>query len=98
MDLAFHDHRIDAHAAIIERVEPSDLGDAAVDIDDADIGAERIGHVRRVTVADRLEPGLHAGNPPVTREESWRSLCQQPDRLSPLMRICSQTSIKFDSI
>jgi hypothetical protein len=40
MDLPFDDHRIDARAAIIEREEPPDFGDAAVDvdIDDADIG------------------------------------------------------------
>jgi hypothetical protein len=62
MDLPFDDHRTDARAAIIERVEAADLGDAAVDvdIDDADLGTERVGHVRRAIIADRFEPRLHA--------------------------------------
>ena len=36
--------------------------DAGVDVDvhHADIGAERIGHVRRIIIAHRLEPRLHA--------------------------------------
>jgi len=61
MDLPFDDHRVDARAAIVKRVEAADLGDTAVDVDmdDADISAERIGHVRRVIITDRLEPRLH---------------------------------------
>ena len=43
MDLALDDHRVDPRAAIVERIEAADLGDAGidVDVDDADIGAER---------------------------------------------------------
>jgi hypothetical protein len=53
-------HRIDARATIVERVEPADVGDPGLDIDvvDADIGAKRIGHVWRVVITD-LRPGLH---------------------------------------
>ena len=62
--LALDHHRVDAGAAVVERIEAADLGHAGVDvdIDDADIGAERIGHVGRVVVAHRLEPGLEAGD------------------------------------
>ena len=43
VDLALDDHRVDAGAAIVERVEAADLGLAGVDVDvdDADVGAER---------------------------------------------------------
>src|ERR1700693_4180070 len=47
MDLALDDHWIDPRAAIIDCVKATDISDAGidVDVDDADIGAERIGHV-----------------------------------------------------
>ena len=63
VDLALDDHRVDARAAIVERVEAPHLGLAGVDVDvdHADIGAEREGEVRRIVVIDRLEPRLHAG-------------------------------------
>src|SRR5216683_6073804 len=63
MDLAFYDGRIDPRAAIVKGVETADLGNAGIDIDIdyADIGAERIGHVRRIVVTHRLQPRLHAG-------------------------------------
>ena len=64
MDLAFDDHRVDARTAIVEGVEATDIGDAGVDVDvdHADIGAKRIGHVGRIVVADRLQTGLQAGD------------------------------------
>ncbi len=63
MHLALDDHRIDAGAAIVEGVEAADLVDAGIDVDihDADIGAERIGHVGRIVIAYRLEARFHAG-------------------------------------
>ena len=33
MNLALDDHRVDAGAAIVERVEPPDLVDAGIDVD-----------------------------------------------------------------
>ena len=32
-----------------------------IDVDDADIGAERKSEIRRIVIVDRLQPGLHAG-------------------------------------
>src|SRR5438128_12314059 len=62
VDLALHDHRVDDVAAVVDRDEPADLhfAGARVDVDHADVAAERIGEVRWIVVADRLEPGLHA--------------------------------------
>ena len=71
MDLAFDDHRVDAGAAIIQRIELADFGGARIDVDlhHADVGAERIGHVRRVIVADRLETRLDARDRLIVRGE-----------------------------
>ena len=54
VDLALDDHRVDARAAVVDGDEPPDLHlpGAGVDVDDADVGAERVGEVRRVV--DRL--------------------------------------------
>ena len=43
VDLALDDHRVDAHAAVVDRDEAAqlDLARARVDVDDADVGAER---------------------------------------------------------
>src|SRR6185369_6840951 len=60
-DLALYDHRVDDVAAIVDRDEPAhlDLARARVDVDDADVATERVGEVRRIVVADRLEAGFH---------------------------------------
>ena len=64
MDLPFDDHRVDPRAAIVQRVEAADFRHTRVDIDihDADISAEGIGHVGRVVIADRLEPRFDPRN------------------------------------
>ena len=61
MDLALDDHRIDADAAIIDRDHAADfhLPRATVDVDDHQVGTERIRHFGRVVVSDTLESGLH---------------------------------------
>ncbi len=62
--LPLDDHRVDARAAIVQRIEAADFGDTCIDIDieDADIGAEGIGHVRRIVVGNRLQTGLQPRN------------------------------------
>ena len=62
VDLPFDDHRIDPRATIVESVEAAHLGRSGihVDIDDTDIGAERVGEIRRIVVVDRFQAGLHA--------------------------------------
>ena len=57
VDLALDDHRVDPHAAVVDRDEPAhlDLARAGVDVDDADVGAEREGQVRRVVDAARVQ-------------------------------------------
>ena len=61
VDLAVDDHRVDDVAAVVDRDEAADLdlAGALVDVDDADVAAERERQVRRVVVVDRLEARLH---------------------------------------
>ena len=58
--LALDDHRVDPGAAIVQRIKAADVGHTGigVDVHHTDIGPERIGHVRRVIIADRLQPRL----------------------------------------
>ena len=60
MHLPLDDHRVDPGPAVVEGVEAPDAADPGidVDVDDADVGPEGIGHVGRVVVRDRLEAGL----------------------------------------
>ena len=60
MDLALDDHRIDLRAAVVDGDEPTDLhlGGAGVDVDDADVGAERIGEVGGVVADLSFEASL----------------------------------------
>ena len=55
--LTLDDHRVDARAAVVERVKAPDLVDAGIDVDvhDAEVSAERVGHVRWIVVAHRFE-------------------------------------------
>src|SRR6476619_362272 len=61
--LPVDDHRVDDVAAVVDRDEAADvdLAGALVDVDDADVAAEREGEVRRIVVVDRLETRLHPG-------------------------------------
>jgi hypothetical protein len=61
VDLPVDDHRVDDVAAVVDGHEAADLdlARALVDVDDADVRAEREREVRRVVVVDRLEAGLH---------------------------------------
>src|SRR5688500_20263360 len=61
MDLAFDDHRIDDVAAIVDghKSPHFDFTRAFVDIDNADVTAERIREVWWIVVVDRFEPGFH---------------------------------------
>jgi hypothetical protein len=63
VDLAVDDHRVDDVAAVVDRDEATDvdLARALVDVDHADVAAERERQVRRVVVVDRLEARLHPG-------------------------------------
>src|ERR1700688_2083224 len=60
MNLTFDDHRIDNVAAVIHGHEPAylDLAGTLVDIDHADVGAERESKIRRVIIVDRLKAWL----------------------------------------
>ena len=60
-DLALDDHRVDAHAAVVDGDDLAGLPlpGAAVDLDHDGVGPEREGHVRRVVVVDALEARLH---------------------------------------
>src|SRR5258707_3492877 len=62
VNLALDDHRIDPHAAVVDRDEPADhhLAGPWVDIGDADVGAEREGQVRRVAYRLRAQVPLYA--------------------------------------
>ncbi len=53
MNLALDDHRVDLGSAVVDGDEPPHLhlGRSGVDVNDADVGAERVGEVGRV-VAD----------------------------------------------
>src|SRR5258706_15391293 len=55
-------HRIDDVAAVVPRHEAANLhlAGAAVEIHDADVGAEGERQVRRIVVVHRLQSGLHA--------------------------------------
>ena len=55
VDLALDDHRVDARAAVVDRDEAPhrDLAGARIDVDDADVGAERERQVRRVVDRSR---------------------------------------------
>ena len=59
--LTLDDHGVDDVAAVVDRHEAAhlDLAGALVDVHHADVAAERVGEIRRIVVADRLEPGLH---------------------------------------
>ena len=61
MDLPLDDHRVDDVAAVVDGDEAAhlDLAGAAVDVDHADVAAEREGEVRRIVVVHRLQPRLH---------------------------------------
>src|SRR5690349_10606095 len=61
VDLPVDDHRIDDVAAVVDRDEAADvdLSGALVDVDDADVAAERERQVRRIVVVDGLEAGFH---------------------------------------
>src|SRR5215208_5385018 len=60
VDLALHDHRVDADAAIVHRDEAFDLylSRALVYLHYADVRAEGVGHLGWVVVGHALEPGL----------------------------------------
>ena len=62
VDLALDDHRVDPRAAVVDRDEAPDrdLGRPRVDVDDADVGAERERQVRRVVDGLGVEPALDA--------------------------------------
>ena len=63
MDLALDDHRVDAHPAVVDGDEAPHLHDGrpGIDVDDADVGAEREGQVRRVVDGLGVQAGLDAG-------------------------------------
>ena len=60
--LPLDDHRVDARAAVVDRDEAPDLhlAGARVDVDDADVGPEGVGQVRRVVDHGRVEVALDA--------------------------------------
>ena len=62
VDLAVDDHRVDAGAAVVQRVEATDFGftRGAVDVHHAQVDAEREGEVRWVVVVHGLQARLHA--------------------------------------
>ena len=61
-DLALDDHRVDPHAAVVDRDDPEHVPHAGlrVDLDRGDVAGERPGQVGRVVVGVVLEAGLHA--------------------------------------
>ena len=63
VDLAVDDHRVDAHAAVVDRDEApdGDMSRVGVDVDDGDVGAVGVGEVRRVVDHLCVEPALHSG-------------------------------------
>ena len=60
--LPLDDHRVDLRAAVVDGDEPPDLHlrRPRVDVDHADVGAERVREVRRVVADLGLEAALHA--------------------------------------
>src|SRR5260370_17923000 len=65
VDLPLDDHRVDTHAAVVDRYHPLDLDltRALVDVDDDRIGAERVVHVRRGGVMNPLDSTTPALRP-----------------------------------
>src|SRR5690242_8533989 len=61
VDLALDDHGVDDVAAVVYGDEAAnlDLAGAAINIHDADVGAEGEGQIRRIIVVHRLQAGLH---------------------------------------
>src|SRR6185437_7021399 len=61
VDLAVHDHRVDAHPAVVDGDEAAhlDLGGVRVDVDDGDVGAVGVGQVGRVVDDLGVEAALH---------------------------------------
>src|SRR5262245_2285393 len=62
VNLPLDDHRVDDVPAVVDGHEPAhlDLSRSIVDVDYADVAAERIGEVRRVVIRDRFEAGFHS--------------------------------------
>src|SRR5829696_2907105 len=62
MDLAVDDHRVDPHAAVVDRDEApdGDVGRVWIDVHHGDVGPVRVGEVRRVVDHLGVEPALHA--------------------------------------
>ena len=62
MDLALDDHRIDLRAAVVDGDEAPhlDLGGSRIDVDDTDVGPERVGEVLGVVADLRFEAALDA--------------------------------------
>ena len=63
MDLSLNDHRVDAGAAVVQRIEAADFGLAggAVDVDHTQVDAKREGEVGRVVVMHGFQARLQAG-------------------------------------
>src|SRR5215475_12739334 len=62
VNLSFYDHRVDDIAAIIDGDESAylDLSCSLIDVDDADVAAERISEIRRIVIRDRFQSRLHS--------------------------------------
>ena len=74
MNLPFDDHRVDDVAAVVNRNEAThlDLARALVDVDNADVTAERIRKIWRIVVVDCFETRFHSRR--VVRVSSKRDL------------------------
>src|SRR5215475_11718352 len=61
MNLSLDDHRVDDVPAVVDGYESADLylSGSFIDIDDADVAAERIGEIRRVVIRDGFEACFH---------------------------------------
>ena len=79
VDLAVDDHRVDPHAAIVDRDEAPDrhLGGVGVDVDDGDVRAVRVSEVGRVVDHLRVEAALHADGHRLTAVRPCRDLLDQ---------------------
>ena len=64
MNLPFNDHRVDPRATIVKRIKAFDRWNTGVhvDIHDANVSAERIGHVWRIIVADCFQTWFQTGD------------------------------------
>src|SRR6266508_4995801 len=62
VNLSFDDHRVDDVPAVVDGHESAhlDLSCSFIDVDYADVAAERIGEVRRIVIRDRFEAGFHS--------------------------------------